>query len=130
MELDTLLRMSCINLFQFLAYAIGHMEGVGGVRSWRWLAQDSRKMYKITKSRRIFILEGCVSTAYAGLAFFILPGFPEDAKFLTEDERTLLLARLKKERGDSEKVSMMDIDWLSILFNWKIWLTLVLSSWS
>ncbi|KIN07127.1 hypothetical protein OIDMADRAFT_99409 [Oidiodendron maius Zn] len=89
----------------FLAYAIGHMEGVHGVRAWRW----------------IFILEGLFSICYAVLAFFVIPAFPKDATFLTKEERELLLQRLEEERGN-EKVSMRDINWVGILWNWKVWL--------
>jgi hypothetical protein len=70
---------------------------------------------------RIFILEGVFSILYAILAFFVIPGFPKDATFLTDEERTVLLARLEEERGN-EKVSMRHINWVSILLNWKVWL--------
>jgi hypothetical protein len=73
------------------------------------------------KVSRIFILEGLFSIAYAVLAFFVIPGFPKDATFLTPEEKALLLERLEEERGD-EKVSMRDINWVGILFNWKVWL--------
>ena len=74
---------------------------------------------------RIFILEGLFSIAYAILSYFIIPGFPRDAAFLDDEERDLLLRRLEKERG-SEKVSMREINWLGILFNWKVWLAWVI----
>lgn len=70
---------------------------------------------------RIFILEGLFSICYAALAFFIIPAFPKDATFLTKEERELLLQRLEEERGN-EKVSMRDINWVGILWNWKVWL--------
>lgn len=89
----------------FLAYAIGHMNGVHGIPAWRW----------------IFILEGLFSIAYAVLSFFVIPGFPKDATFLTEEERNLLLHRLEKERGN-ERISMRDVNWRKILLNWKVWL--------
>lgn len=70
---------------------------------------------------RIFILEGVFSILYAIMAFFVIPGFPKDATFLTDEERTVLLARLEAERGN-EKISMSDINWRGIVLNWKVWL--------
>jgi hypothetical protein len=70
---------------------------------------------------RIFILEGLFSICYAVLSFFVIPAFPKDATFLTTEERVFLLQRLEEERGN-EKVSMRDINWVGILWNWKVWL--------
>lgn len=62
-----------------LAFAIGKMDGVGGLEGWRW----------------IFILEGIATVAVSVLAFFLLHDFPETAKFLTEEERAFVVFRLK-----------------------------------
>lgn len=62
-----------------LAFAIGKMDGVGGLEGWRW----------------IFILEGIATVLVAISAFFLLHDFPETAKFLTEEERAFVVYRLK-----------------------------------
>ncbi|KAM7184257.1 Major facilitator superfamily domain containing protein [Naviculisporaceae sp. PSN 640] len=62
-----------------LAFAIGKMDGVGGLEGWRW----------------IFILEGIATVLVAVFAFFLLYDFPETASFLTEEERAFVVFRLK-----------------------------------
>ncbi|KAL9097201.1 MAG: hypothetical protein Q9165_000628 [Trypethelium subeluteriae] len=68
-----------------LASAIGKMDGMRGYRGWRW----------------IFILEGTLTCLVAILFFFLLPDFPEDAKWLTEEERAYVRARLRVDQGRS-----------------------------
>nr|QFR37057.1 MFS transporter [Cyberlindnera americana] len=61
-----------------LAFAIAKMSGVGGYEGWRW----------------IFILEGIATTLLAISAFWLLPDFPERAKFLTLREREFIVWRI------------------------------------
>ncbi|SLM33769.1 mfs transporter [Lasallia pustulata] len=68
-----------------LASAIGKMDGMRGYHGWRW----------------IFILEGTLTCVVAFVLFFILPVFPEDAKWMTEEERAYVKARLRKDQGRS-----------------------------
>lgn len=68
-----------------LASAIGKMDYMRGYRGWRW----------------IFILEGVLTCIVALLFFFFLPSFPEDAKWLTEEERIYVKARLQADQGRS-----------------------------
>jgi sugar phosphate permease len=63
---------------QLLAYAIAHMAGVAGYGGWRW----------------IFILEGLFTCVVAFVSFWIIPDWPEAARFLTTEERNLLIHRL------------------------------------
>lgn len=80
------------------------MGGTAGYESWRWL----------------FILEGLFTFAFGIVAWFIIPGFPQDATFLTDEERTLLLARLKHDRGN-ERIDFEGINWIEAMTDWKIW---------
>ncbi|KAJ7069706.1 major facilitator superfamily domain-containing protein [Mycena amicta] len=75
-----------------LAFAIGKMEGVGGRRGWEW----------------IFIIEGVITVAISMLAYFIVPTWSHRAKFLTEEERARLLARLKT---DSDSAVEEKFEW-------------------
>ncbi|KAK5937723.1 hypothetical protein PMZ80_009852 [Knufia obscura] len=61
-----------------LAYAIAHMDGIQGYAGWRW----------------IFIIEGIATVVIAVGSYFIIPDWPHTAKFLTEDERSMLSRRL------------------------------------
>lgn len=57
-----------------LAAAISNMEGVGGKPAWSW----------------IFILEGVMTVAAASISLWMIEDFPNDARFLSEDESTRL----------------------------------------
>ncbi|KAK6397494.1 hypothetical protein LTR65_006471 [Meristemomyces frigidus] len=88
-----------------LAYAISHMDGVGGYAGWRW----------------IFILEGLV-TAVIGLASkWFIADWPEDVTFLTDDEKTLLIARLTADVADA-KMNRLDKPAAKRIFtDWKMY---------
>lgn len=64
-----------------LAYGIGFMDGIGGQAGWRW----------------IFYLEGIATVIIALLAYFFIYDYPEDASFLTEEERVFVMNKLLKE---------------------------------
>ncbi|KAF2797910.1 MFS general substrate transporter [Melanomma pulvis-pyrius CBS 109.77] len=68
-----------------LASAIGKMDGLNGYQGWRW----------------IFILEGTLTCVVSFFFFFLLPNFPEEVKWLTEEERTFVKARLQQDQGKS-----------------------------
>lgn len=80
------------------------MGGTAGYESWRW----------------VFILEGLFTFIFGFAAWFIIPRFPQEATFLTEEERFLLLARLKHDRGN-ERIDFEGINWWKLLTDWKIW---------
>ncbi|EMC95205.1 hypothetical protein BAUCODRAFT_91912 [Baudoinia panamericana UAMH 10762] len=64
-----------------IAYGVGHMNGTSGLSAWRWL----------------FILEGLPSILSSFLVFFLLPDFPETAKWLSTSEKELAIDRLRIE---------------------------------
>ncbi|KAK5451867.1 hypothetical protein LTS15_007590 [Exophiala xenobiotica] len=74
-----------------LAYAIAHLDGHAGYSGWRW----------------IFIIEGAATVCIALAAAFIIPNWPDTAKFLSAEERDLLNKRL---RADIEGVTMNRLD--------------------
>ncbi|KAH5159723.1 hypothetical protein HBH69_053100 [Parastagonospora nodorum] len=79
-----------------LASAIGKMDGIRGYRGWRW----------------IFILEGLLTVIVSFFFFFLLPNFPEESKWLTEDERAYVKARLQIDQGKSARerpITMRDV---------------------
>lgn len=60
-----------------LASAIAKMDGILGLANWRW----------------VFILEGIATILVGIAAFFLVSDFPDDAKWLTEEEREFVIAR-------------------------------------
>ena len=89
-----------------LAYAIGFMDGVSGLRGWRW----------------ILILEG-IPTVLMGVAtFFTLADEPDTAWFLTPEERKFSVARLS--RGAENTASARKFHWADVrrcFTDWKCW---------
>ena len=62
------------------------MDGVHGLSNWRW----------------IFILEGMLTMLIGIAAFFLIPDFPQEARWLTDEERKFVMARVgtkEEQRG-------------------------------
>ncbi|KAI0700161.1 major facilitator superfamily domain-containing protein [Cytidiella melzeri] len=78
-----------------LAYAIGKMDGIGGKRGWQW----------------IFILEGLLTVVVSVVAYRIVPTWSHKAKWLTEAERSRLLARLA---ADSDAANKEKFEWVYV----------------
>ncbi len=68
-----------------LAYGISRMDGIGGKPGWAW----------------IFIIEGLLTLVVALASPWFLADFPQDAKFLTPEERKQVVARVNQEQGAS-----------------------------
>ena len=93
-----------------LAYAIAHMDGVAGYSGWRW----------------IFILEGLFTSVVALGAKWFIVDWPENAKFLTDDEKKLLIARLSLDVADA-KMNRLDKRAAKRIFtDWKIYCGVVM----
>ncbi|KAK0215156.1 major facilitator superfamily domain-containing protein [Armillaria fumosa] len=67
-----------------LAYAIIHMDGVGGRAGWRW----------------IFILEGAFTVAWGLLSYFLMPRDAMAAKFLRPAEREYVTSLVVESGGE------------------------------
>lgn len=73
------------------------LEGVHGIRGWRWL----------------FIIEGAATVGFAIISLFILPDFPGTSRRLSERERHIAVARLAAQNvtattEDTEHLSNWD----------------------
>lgn len=68
-----------------LASAIGKMDGLRSYSAWRW----------------ILILEVILTCLFSAVAFFLVSDFPEDAKWLSANERAFVVSRLKGDQGSS-----------------------------
>ncbi|TLS27653.1 hypothetical protein PpBr36_04814 [Pyricularia pennisetigena] len=77
----------------FLGSAImGGMNGVAGLADWRWL----------------FIIEGVMTIPVAFLTYFVVPDYPTNTKWLSDEERVLAVLRIAEEANeedDREEVS-------------------------
>ena len=90
-----------------LAAAIGNMDGLRGFRAWRW----------------IFILEGTLTCVIALLSFFLITDFPEEAKWLQEDERDYMKSRLLEKHGRTITDNHITIhDTIEVFKDYKIYL--------
>ncbi|KIW42401.1 uncharacterized protein PV06_05956 [Exophiala oligosperma] len=89
-----------------LAAAIVNMDGVGGKPGWAW----------------IFILEGLFTVIISLLSFYMVHDFPDDAKFLSEDDRRRVIRRLKLDKQSSAEHEEFKLDYLwASLKDWKTW---------
>lgn len=90
-----------------LAYGLGQMEGIGGYRGWRW----------------VFIIEGLMTCVVGIIAFFVVCDFPEDAKWLTEEEREFVRAKLAADTGDAAAHKSLGLrDVLAVFKDYKIFI--------
>jgi hypothetical protein len=70
----------------------------------------------------VFIIEGVATCLISfGLHFFIAD-FPEEAKFLTENERQFIISKLKDDAGDSENETLKWRNIVTVFKDWKIWM--------
>ncbi|KMQ45890.1 hypothetical protein HL42_3388 [Trichophyton rubrum] len=76
------------SLSGILAFGLSQMEGLQGIRGWRW----------------IFIIEGVISILVAFLSYIFLIDFPDRASgawgFLNEKELAFVVRRVNRDRGD------------------------------
>ncbi|KAH8689838.1 high-affinity nicotinic acid transporter [Talaromyces proteolyticus] len=64
-----------------LAFAINKMDGIGNLAGWRW----------------IFIIEGIATVVIAVMSFFLIYDSPEEASFLTDDEKNWVYDQLSRD---------------------------------
>ncbi|KAG7005719.1 MFS-type transporter cnsO [Physcia stellaris] len=93
-----------------LAFGLMQMEGVQGYGGWRW----------------IFIIEGCLTCFVALLGYIFLVSFPDKQesltiRFLSAEERQLIVARVNQDRGDADLENFTFKKWLGGASDWKIW---------
>ncbi|KAF2720626.1 MFS general substrate transporter [Polychaeton citri CBS 116435] len=89
-----------------LAAAIAQMRGIGGKPGWAW----------------IFILEGLATVLIGILSYWMVHDFPDEAKFLSADDRARVLRRLREDKQASSHHEdfRMAYFWQSF-GDWKTW---------
>ena len=87
-----------------LAAAIDLMKGIGGKPGWAW----------------IFILEGLATVVVGVISYWMVHDFPDEAKFLREDERARVIRRLRadKQHSAQHETFRLEYAWQS-LKDWK-----------
>ncbi|MCJ1448383.1 MAG: hypothetical protein MMC23_008898 [Stictis urceolatum] len=90
-----------------LAYGIEQMAGIGGKGGWAW----------------IFIIEGLFTVVIAVASFWMVHDFPDDAKFLSPDDRARVIRRLKADNQSSAEHEefRMEYFWAAVK-DYKTWL--------
>ncbi|KAL4959355.1 major facilitator superfamily domain-containing protein [Aspergillus stella-maris] len=87
-----------------LAAAIALMDGIGGKEGWAW----------------IFILEGLATIVVGVLSFWMVYDFPDEAKFLSPDDRKRVLRRLAEDQQASAEHEQFKMAYFwSSLRDWK-----------
>lgn len=87
-----------------LAAAIQNMNGLGGLEGWAW----------------IFIIEGALTIVVAFISFFMVHDFPDEAKFLSKEDRARVILRLKRDGQHSAEHEEFKIEYLwAALKDWK-----------
>ncbi|EQK98930.1 MFS transporter [Ophiocordyceps sinensis CO18] len=87
-----------------LAAAIQKMDGLGGLPGWAW----------------IFILEGALTIGIGLVSFFMVHDFPDEAKFLTKDDRARVLLRLRRDGQHSAEHEDFKTEYLgAAVKDWK-----------
>ncbi|PNS20349.1 hypothetical protein CAC42_5799 [Sphaceloma murrayae] len=81
------------------AGVLGGMNDALGIRSWRWL----------------FIIEGCITVCVAVFSFFLLPDYPGEVSWVTEEERSLAKFRIAEEAAGQDDGEDGKSIWLGAL---------------
>jgi MFS family permease len=91
-----------------IAWKIKDLEGVHGLRSWRW----------------IFIVEGIVTCGCAFILLFTIPDFPEESRFLKENEINFIKRKLELYSGTKSAFEVKNKlkDVVKCLKDYLIWL--------
>lgn len=94
-----------------LAAGIQKMDGIGGIKGWAW----------------IFILEGLL-TVVAGIAsFWMVHDFPDEAKFLSPEDRQRVILRLQRDQQSSAKHEEYKTSYLwQALSDWKTYVGMLI----
>ncbi|CAK7237774.1 hypothetical protein SBRCBS47491_010126 [Sporothrix bragantina] len=90
-----------------LAAAIGLLDGKRGLAGWAW----------------IFVIEGALTMFLGFASFFMVHDFPDNARFLSPDDRARVIRRLKADQQSSAEHEEFRYSYLwASLKDWKMWI--------
>jgi len=94
-----------------LAFAISHMNGIGGLEAWSW----------------IFLLEGLLTVVVAIISFFWLVDFPDTATFLTPEERAFVMWKKKYDISSVGEEDIFSVRHIRAAFaDWQVWIHILI----
>ncbi|KAL6249876.1 hypothetical protein RBB50_003732 [Rhinocladiella similis] len=88
-----------------LSYGLGQMDGIRGMRAWRW----------------IFSIEGGFSMALGLVAILFVPKFPDRTKWIKPDQRVYLYNKLKEDRGEYKTGKVNWDSFVRTSKDWTLW---------
>ena len=99
------------------------MDGTAGYSGWRWFVhpRTSSAAIHANSPNRIFILEGLFTSIFAICGKFLIVDWPETAKFLNEEEKKLLIARLSADVADAKMNRLDKGAYKRIFTDWKMY---------
>jgi sugar phosphate permease len=98
------MKLTQVQFGGLLAAAIANMDGVKGKPGWAW----------------IFILEGLATVVIATISFWMVHDFPDEATFLSDDDRARVIRRLKLDQQSSAEHEEFKLTYLwATLKDWK-----------
>ncbi|KAI0469648.1 MFS general substrate transporter [Xylariaceae sp. FL0804] len=98
---------NCAGIFSgLLAFAFDHASGAGGLSGWQWL----------------FMVEGLVTIVVGVAIWFLLPDFPETARWLTDKEKAFIQARLPSNAPRSTEINFNFREIIESLKDVRLWL--------
>ncbi|KAI8145184.1 major facilitator superfamily domain-containing protein [Fennellomyces sp. T-0311] len=86
-----------------LAFGIMRMDGLQGLSGWQW----------------IFIIEAIPTLICGVFNYWLLPDFPDKAKFLTEKERAFIVHQNQQDAGVASDTHFSWRQVVSVIFDWK-----------
>ncbi|KAJ5162108.1 hypothetical protein N7492_007500 [Penicillium capsulatum] len=89
-----------------LAYAFDTVSGAGGLSGWQWL----------------FLTEGIATVIFGVAIWFLLPDFPETAKWLTEREKKFIQDRLPSNAPRANEANFNYREIIESLKDFRLWL--------
>ncbi|OAL43333.1 MFS general substrate transporter [Pyrenochaeta sp. DS3sAY3a] len=88
-----------------ISYGLSRMEGVGGLRGWRW----------------IYIIPGIVTVLLVVPVYLWITDFPEKANWLSPDELAMIRTRLCEDCEEDLEAKTTVKDIIVALSDWKVW---------
>ncbi|KAJ0269275.1 hypothetical protein COL940_012608 [Colletotrichum noveboracense] len=94
-----------------LAAGIQHMDGVGNLRGWSW----------------IFIIEGLLTFVFGIASFWMVHDFPDEAEFLSDEDKQRLLRRLDRDQQASARREVFKtLYFWQAMRDWKTWMSMAI----